>query len=218
MFFCPQGEWNGAWSDSSGKWNAALRQELGVQKSDDGIFWMSLDDFTRYFHELNVNYYEPSWTTESVEIEIAGGQVGYFWLQLQNANGTSGPTAPDEKQQGQLFDVPFYVHVNHQRVTAHGTLEENNLGCRLAIYDSDGMAVGASPSVADQNFLPMSAISSSKIMGRAGAFFLVQVQLSRALDAGHKAMLSVYHPPSVHVAVSENPTQSTTLDVETVRV
>ncbi|KAI4544946.1 hypothetical protein MG293_005212 [Ovis ammon polii] len=50
-------EWSGPWSEISEEWQqltAADRKNLGIVMSDDGEFWMSLEDFCRNFHELNV--------------------------------------------------------------------------------------------------------------------------------------------------------------------
>ncbi|XP_057573956.1 calpain-6 [Hippopotamus amphibius kiboko] len=50
-------EWSGPWSEISEEWQqltAADRKNLGLVMSDDGEFWMSLEDFCRNFHELNV--------------------------------------------------------------------------------------------------------------------------------------------------------------------
>eukprot|EP00054_Salpingoeca_dolichothecata_P008770 m.49733 g.49733 ORF g.49733 m.49733 type:complete len:845 (+) comp17946_c0_seq3:46-2580(+) len=47
-------EWNGDWSDSSPLWTAELREELKVSTADDGLFWMSFEDFLKYFASLNV--------------------------------------------------------------------------------------------------------------------------------------------------------------------
>ena len=46
------GEWRGAWSDGAAEWqavSAAHRRQLDVRFDPDGEFWMSLDDYVRYF-------------------------------------------------------------------------------------------------------------------------------------------------------------------------
>ena len=43
------GEWSGDWCDSSKKWTPSLKKECGVEKSDDGSFWMSYNDFLVYY-------------------------------------------------------------------------------------------------------------------------------------------------------------------------
>jgi hypothetical protein len=47
-------EWNGDWSDSSFKWTKLFKQKLNYQDSDDGIFWMSFEDFVWEFKNLYV--------------------------------------------------------------------------------------------------------------------------------------------------------------------
>ena len=42
-------EWNGAWSDKSKELTPAIRTLLRHVDADDGSFWMSLQDFYRYF-------------------------------------------------------------------------------------------------------------------------------------------------------------------------
>ena len=49
-----KGEWNGDWSDNSPKWSPRLRQQLGVTKADDGIFFMSFNDWKQFFHDFDV--------------------------------------------------------------------------------------------------------------------------------------------------------------------
>ncbi|XP_062861179.1 calpain-5a [Trichomycterus rosablanca] len=48
-------EWNGAWSDSSEEWQRVSkgeRENLGVTVQDDGEFWMTFEDFSKYFTDL----------------------------------------------------------------------------------------------------------------------------------------------------------------------
>lgn len=55
-------EWNGAWSDGSAEWGYIPDEEkenLGINFEDDGEFWMSLKDFTKYFDQLEVTNLNP---------------------------------------------------------------------------------------------------------------------------------------------------------------
>lgn len=54
-------EWKGSWNDTSSKWTAELKQRLGVEDKDDGIFWMEIRDFMSQFSQycvckVNQNY------------------------------------------------------------------------------------------------------------------------------------------------------------------
>jgi hypothetical protein len=51
-------EWKGAWSDTDARWTKRMRQKLGynpsASSSDDGIFWISFDDFVINFRNVYV--------------------------------------------------------------------------------------------------------------------------------------------------------------------
>ena len=42
-------EWKGDWSDSSRLWNDELRAKFDYKNINDGAFWMSVEDFVKYF-------------------------------------------------------------------------------------------------------------------------------------------------------------------------
>ncbi|XP_077154833.1 calpain-5 [Ranitomeya variabilis] len=48
-------EWNGPWSDSSEEWqkvSKSEREKLGMTVQDDGEFWMTFEDFCKYFTDI----------------------------------------------------------------------------------------------------------------------------------------------------------------------
>jgi len=47
-------EWRGDWSDNSFKWTEKAKKLLKPEAKEDGIFWMSLDDFVYEFKALYV--------------------------------------------------------------------------------------------------------------------------------------------------------------------
>ncbi|KAL1258144.1 hypothetical protein QQF64_011388 [Cirrhinus molitorella] len=68
------GEWNGPWSDKSSLWNKVSEKEQTKCRSlaNDGEFWMSMEDFTKNFEEIDICCFSPdfldssskcSWTT-----------------------------------------------------------------------------------------------------------------------------------------------------------
>ena len=46
------GEYSGAWSDSSSKWTKDLKRKYGVENKNDGVFHMSFDDFLKYYYTM----------------------------------------------------------------------------------------------------------------------------------------------------------------------
>ena len=62
-----QKEWTGAWGDSDPNWTPALRQELGVKNEDDGVFFMELLDYLKYFDHTCICMDVPeNYTTKSL--------------------------------------------------------------------------------------------------------------------------------------------------------
>eukprot|EP00435_Cladocopium_sp_Y103_P050197 s502_g15.t1 len=56
------GEWKGPWSDRSKEWTAEARKKLGVEKEDDGTFWMAAEDFVQLSRKVRYNItFGPTW-------------------------------------------------------------------------------------------------------------------------------------------------------------
>jgi len=50
-------EWNGAWSDDSREWDSVsdeVKKSLGLVRAHDGEFWMTFDDYMRYFEKMEI--------------------------------------------------------------------------------------------------------------------------------------------------------------------
>lgn len=49
-------EWNGDWSDESHMWrkHPDIAQKLDLERKDDGLFWMSWEDFNKTFNEIQI--------------------------------------------------------------------------------------------------------------------------------------------------------------------
>eukprot|EP00438_Fugacium_kawagutii_P021001 Skav228366 [mRNA] locus=scaffold1981:186121:187188:+ [translate_table: standard] len=89
-----RGEWSGNWSDKSPLWDQhpAVKKSLEHEDKDDGIFWMSWDDFIANWSQIGV-------VDRTVDVETMGLHVkddtdlapiwacckgcGYFWCLCQ---------------------------------------------------------------------------------------------------------------------------------------
>ena len=66
------GEYNGAWSDSSKKWTASTKKQCGYKEErDDGVFYMSYDDFIKYYVIIGIAKLEPGYKTANCKIKKA---------------------------------------------------------------------------------------------------------------------------------------------------
>ena len=63
-------EWNGAFSDKSPLWTPQLKQELGVTAKDDGIFWMTLEDFIKDFEGIGILEIIPGAISNGVHVDL----------------------------------------------------------------------------------------------------------------------------------------------------
>jgi calpain-15 len=63
-------EWKGDWSDNSSKWTSETMQEVGyVANADDGTFWMSFEDFQRYFESCTICHVHDSYWTVALAMD-----------------------------------------------------------------------------------------------------------------------------------------------------
>ncbi|CAJ0603313.1 unnamed protein product [Cylicocyclus nassatus] len=115
-------EWNGAWSDGSPEWNyidSAKREELGVNFSNDGEFWMSFDDFYTNFMEMEVCNMSAAIMNEISEmtgVEVSEHQAHRWEEKAEDGEwstqrGTAGGCAnnPDSYARNPQFGTYFVV-------------------------------------------------------------------------------------------------------------
>ena len=63
------GEYNGAWSDSSKKWTESTKKQCGYKdNNDDGVFYMSYDDFIKYYVTMGFAKLEHGYKTTVCKI------------------------------------------------------------------------------------------------------------------------------------------------------
>ncbi|CAK60103.1 unnamed protein product (macronuclear) [Paramecium tetraurelia] len=61
-------EWNGDWSDGSSLWTEDLKEQVKFgKKEDDGIFFMEIKDFQRYFQAIFVGYFRKEYLYNSIK-------------------------------------------------------------------------------------------------------------------------------------------------------
>ena len=66
------GEWSGAWSDSSKKWNQNTKKQCEYQQDrDDGVFYMSFDDFVKYYVTMGIVKLQHNYQTTVCKIPKA---------------------------------------------------------------------------------------------------------------------------------------------------
>lgn len=47
-------EWLGDWSDYSSKWTPDIRFSVGHMNKEDGVFFISIEDYMKYFESTSI--------------------------------------------------------------------------------------------------------------------------------------------------------------------
>ncbi|OZC04845.1 calpain family cysteine protease [Onchocerca flexuosa] len=178
-------EWNGDWSDESELWNYVSReqkQDMNLVLAHDGEFWMSFDDYMRYFNKMEICNLGPDVMDEVREMtgvsmedagyrrwntrchlgawigETAGGCRNYlntFANNCQFAMTLSNPNPEDED--GLCTVIIAVLQKNRREMKRQGF---DNLAIGFAVYEVDEIYGHL-----DRNFF-----ASQKSCGRSAAF------------------------------------------------
>ena len=93
-------EWNGEFSDDSRSWSNEDRERLNVQKRNDGIFWMTLEDFVKYFQGIGILEIIPGAIFNGISVQKANNNSNLSLARIslpQNTNLTLSVDQMDSK-------------------------------------------------------------------------------------------------------------------------
>lgn len=67
-----KGEWNGWYSDNSSAWTFRpdLKKICGLESKEDGAFWMSMNDFQKYFDTVDILHSNPGFFETRMEGDL----------------------------------------------------------------------------------------------------------------------------------------------------
>ncbi|EAR83765.2 calpain family cysteine protease (macronuclear) [Tetrahymena thermophila SB210] len=115
-------EWKGDWSDESQLWTPELREKLRVTKKQDGIFYMSLEDFYKYFNQITICYYHDFFKYSSIKVlESDGKHSQYFTLQVKT-KGTYYISIVQPSKRN--FDKDIYYETGISRIFVMQLLDQ----------------------------------------------------------------------------------------------
>ncbi|XP_076017134.1 calpain-1 catalytic subunit-like [Genypterus blacodes] len=89
-----QGEWNGDWSDRSSLWQTVSHQERETCLAvvDDGEFWMTIDDFCKYYEDLDICSMCPDFLDGNSSCHWKGSVHDGRWVAGVTAGGCMNHT------------------------------------------------------------------------------------------------------------------------------
>ncbi|XP_072313965.1 calpain-1 catalytic subunit-like [Eucyclogobius newberryi] len=113
-------EWNGDWSDLSPLWQSVSSQDrdLCLSVSDNGEFWMSLQDFCQSYNDLDICSPSP---------EFLDGTASCHWnCQMYEGRWVAGTTAGGCRNNKDTFWTNLQYHIKVQN-DKHLTGDEKNI-------------------------------------------------------------------------------------------
>ena len=62
-------EWIGDWSDKSLKWTQEFKQAVGLKEKEDGIFWMSYDDYLQFYTTTHIAKIHSDYNYQTIKLK-----------------------------------------------------------------------------------------------------------------------------------------------------
>lgn len=121
-----EAEWNGAWSDKAPEWQFIeldTKTGIGLSFEHDGEFWMSFQDFLKYFSEIEICNLSPDSLVEDPKKSI-----NKSW----SLNTFEGDWVPGVSAGGCLNN-PTTFHTNPQYVMNLNEADKNDDKCSVVI-------------------------------------------------------------------------------------
>ncbi|XP_053191852.1 calpain-2 catalytic subunit-like [Scomber japonicus] len=82
-----QGEWKGDWSDQSPLWKTVSPEDSQIVVGDDGEFWMTMEDFCRFYSDLDICCLCPDFLDGSTSCHWKTSSYDGRWVAGTTAGG-----------------------------------------------------------------------------------------------------------------------------------
>ena len=70
-------EWTGDWSDNSYRWTPEAMDFINLQKKEDGIFWMSFNDYLQFYSCTHICHLNPKFNYSFIKNNVYKQRVPY---------------------------------------------------------------------------------------------------------------------------------------------
>ena len=142
-------EWSGDYSDSSRKWTTNLKKECGFDKSkDDGSFWMTFEDFTKYFLVAGICHLYQDYVYTFLHVPKAKTSKGPVLSKLVSTTSNNHAyimlhqknpriILKDGTFQNPVINYLMLVDKNNNYIAANYNIERNNCVSIDVVLDKD---------------------------------------------------------------------------------
>ena len=84
------GEWSGAWSDGSKNWTEDLKKQCkNYEDKDDGSFWMSFEDFCKYYLVAGICHLYQDYNYSTFHVYKNAASKGAFLTKIEIDDDTN---------------------------------------------------------------------------------------------------------------------------------
>jgi len=179
-------QWSGAWGPKSSLWTPEARAALGVDREDAGTFWMSFEDFVRFFASVEVCRVRPP---RFQEVRTRG------WL--ASAFGAGEAMAVNSFARTEL-DVAIYQegHSDRGGTGARTLLDLGMLVVKTGAVDDDAGSAGdlqvvgfAKRAVSEQAFLTTTLEQDS----HEGKFLIIPLCFNQLASTEPRRFVAAAH-------------------------
>ncbi|XP_024268175.1 calpain-9 isoform X2 [Oncorhynchus tshawytscha] len=118
-------EYSGPWSDKSKDWDdvdAAEKKRIELKKSEDGEFWMNVEDFTRLFDTVELCSVNPEPIVDGETPDSPAAPTSAWTLSSHKGSWVSGSTAGGSRS----YRRSFWKNPQFQLVLAEQDKEEED--------------------------------------------------------------------------------------------
>jgi len=76
-------EWKGAYCDGAPQWTYTLKKAVDYLAADEGMFFITLSDFRRYFNQYAINSHYDNWQYTHTQVESSPDHAEYFRFSIE---------------------------------------------------------------------------------------------------------------------------------------
>lgn len=98
-------EWTGDWSDKSDKWTMDLKLQLDYSDEDDGIFWMTVQDFCNHYASVYANHLQEDYVYTSQKVDFSQVKQKLILFEV-NEDNTHAYITIQQKDQRNYVNEP----------------------------------------------------------------------------------------------------------------
>lgn len=141
-------EWNGDWSDNSTKWTEALKNQLKVSNNDEGLFWMSIEDFCKTYQDVAICKVHGNYYSNATQINCQGDKKTSVQGITINVRTPGKYYISLDQEDSRLYDIQNHRDSPSRLLLAKVNVQKGSLdfvGCKYGCRRNTHIEVDLTP-------------------------------------------------------------------------